>query len=102
MHSGRGTDASWHRIDRVVSAGGRRARSCVPGMVTADEIEAVIGPLGAPEPEAAGPHASPGMHRKHYSPATKVLVTDALPSARVAYVWWTTAAGEREFDSDAC
>ena len=51
-------------------------------------MEALIGPLSAPDAEAAGSHASPGMHRKHYSPATKVLVTDALPSARVAYVWW--------------
>ena len=72
----------------VLSLLGSQGTILRPGMVTADEIEAVIGPLGAPEPEAAGSHASPGMHRKHYSPATKVLVTDALPSARVAYVWW--------------
>jgi L-threonylcarbamoyladenylate synthase len=73
----------------VLSLLGGESKILRPGMITADDIEAVIGPLSAPDLEAAGPHESPGMHRKHYSPATKVLVTDALPAARVAYVWWS-------------
>ena len=38
---------------------------------------------------AAGAHASPGMHPKHYSPRTRVvLVRDGnLPAGRGAYLW---------------
>jgi L-threonylcarbamoyladenylate synthase len=45
-----------------------------PGMVTRQEIEAMIGPiqiLGAVE---AGAHASPGLHARHYSPKTSLLL----------------------------
>jgi L-threonylcarbamoyladenylate synthase len=55
-----------------------------PGMISREEIEAVIG--GVAEAQAAGvqllpedagaglPHAAPGMHRKHYSPRTPLLL----------------------------
>jgi L-threonylcarbamoyladenylate synthase len=72
----------------VLSLLGGERKILRPGMINADQIEEVIGPLSAIEPESRGPHASPGLHRKHYSPATKVLITDMLPPGRVAYVWW--------------
>jgi L-threonylcarbamoyladenylate synthase len=54
-----------------------------PGMVTRQEIEAVIGPVQVPESVAEGPHASPGMHRRHYSPKTPLILIerDKLPSS---------------------
>jgi L-threonylcarbamoyladenylate synthase len=37
-----------------------------------------------------GAHASPGMHARHYSPRTGLVIVegDALPAGRVAYLWW--------------
>ena len=66
-----------------------------PGMITREQIEAVIGAVTLGAPPDSGGHASPGQHERHYSPSTPVrLGTD--PGARSAYVWWdspsTTAA----------
>ena len=66
-----------------------------PGMISREQIEAVIGPIEV----AAGPvadgkgHASPGMHSRHYSPTTKLVVLgpgDPLPEGRCAYMFITT------------
>jgi len=43
-------------------------------MVTRQEIEAVIGPVRLLEPVAEGPHASPGLHARHYSPKTPLIL----------------------------
>jgi L-threonylcarbamoyladenylate synthase len=57
-----------------------------PGMVSREEIEALVGPVVLPP--AAAPttaHASPGLHRKHYSPRTPLVLVaagDALPAGR--------------------
>lgn len=65
-----------------------------PGMVSREQIEAVIGPVrvvGAAS--GGGGHASPGMHRRHYSPATKLLLLgtgETLPSGRGAYMFITS------------
>ncbi len=58
-----------------------------PGMISREEIEAVIGDvaeapsagaLAFPEDAGAGlAHPSPGMHRKHYSPRTPLLLVAA-------------------------
>ena len=46
-----------------------------PGMISKEEIEAVIGDVADAPAAAAGlPHAAPGMHRKHYSPRTPLLL----------------------------
>ena len=40
-----------------------------PGMIPRDEIEAITGPLAMPtagHAGHAGPHASPGLHERHY------------------------------------
>ena len=63
-----------------------------PGMISKQDIEALIGPVAvgaAPAPRTA--HASPGQHPRHYSPRTPLLlVTDgAVPTGRGAYVFHT-------------
>ncbi len=53
-----------------------------PGMVTRAEIEAVIGPVQTPGPVQEGSHASPGLHARHYSPKTPLVLIEPgkLPS----------------------
>jgi len=46
-----------------------------PGMVSVSEIEQIVGPLGTPHrPPSSGPHASPGLHARHYAPATPLYL----------------------------
>jgi L-threonylcarbamoyladenylate synthase len=46
-----------------------------PGVIPVAELEALIGPIRiAGAAPAAGPHASPGMHARHYSPATPLFL----------------------------
>lgn len=45
-----------------------------PGMIGRDEIEALIGPVQTPAGPATGAHASPGLHARHYSPNTPLLL----------------------------
>jgi len=66
----------------VLSLAGPDAVLLRPGMVTQQEIEAVIGPLHvfAAKPDEA--HPSPGLHRRHYSPKTPLILVEPgkLPS----------------------
>ncbi len=61
-----------------------------PGMVTREEIEALIGPVTLPTPpiEADAPRPSPGMLDRHYAPKGKLVlfstVAEALPAAAEA------------------
>lgn len=58
----------------VLSLTGSQPVLLRPGMVTREEIEELIGPVllgGSPD---AGAHPSPGMHARHYSPATPLTV----------------------------
>jgi L-threonylcarbamoyladenylate synthase len=59
-----------------------------PGVIPLPDIEALIGPVrGAPAPGAA--HASPGMHARHYRPATPLVLLDAgapAPPGRGAWL----------------
>lgn len=72
----------------VLSLAGPKPVLLRPGMISRKKLEALIGPIelaGAPT-EAA--HASPGMHPKHYSPRTRLVLT--RPSTgRGAYLWLT-------------
>jgi L-threonylcarbamoyladenylate synthase len=64
-------------------------------MLTKAEIEEVIGPVDVSQAFVTGAHPSPGMHQRHYSPRTQlVLVNDGrLPSAgRGAYLWINKSA----------
>jgi L-threonylcarbamoyladenylate synthase len=45
-----------------------------PGGVSRAQIEAVIGPVAQRSEAENGPHLSPGMHPRHYSPRTKLLL----------------------------
>jgi L-threonylcarbamoyladenylate synthase len=45
-----------------------------PGMVSREEIEALIGPVWIGGQAGAGAHPSPGMHQRHYSPLTPLLL----------------------------
>jgi L-threonylcarbamoyladenylate synthase len=51
----------------VLALSGERAALLRSGGVTREAIEALIGPLGAPDPSASGLR-SPGMLRSHYAP----------------------------------
>ena len=62
----------------VVDVTGERARILRPGMITAAQIEKLIGPLAA-GPTIAGDSArpSPGMLDRHYSPRARLVIVDA-------------------------
>jgi L-threonylcarbamoyladenylate synthase len=45
-----------------------------PGGVSRAELEAVIGPVANAEEVQAGAHSAPGMHPRHYSPRTPLLL----------------------------
>jgi L-threonylcarbamoyladenylate synthase len=47
-----------------------------PGMVTQRQIEAVIGPVQVFGRVTEGAHSSPGMHRRHYSPKTPLILVE--------------------------
>jgi L-threonylcarbamoyladenylate synthase len=75
----------------VLSLAGPDALLLRPGMVTREQLEELIGPVrtAAAQPGVA-PHASPGMHPRHYSPSTPLILVDRgkLPaSGRGAYLW---------------
>jgi L-threonylcarbamoyladenylate synthase len=54
-----------------------------PGMISREEIEALIGPVDTLTAGGAGAHPAPGLHARHYSPRTRlILVRDgAVPSS---------------------
>ncbi|MGD0132195.1 MAG: L-threonylcarbamoyladenylate synthase [Bryobacteraceae bacterium] len=58
----------------VLSLAGSRAVLLRPGMVTKAEIEMVIGPVELLGMSNEGSHASPGLHARHYSPKTPLVL----------------------------
>ena len=61
-------------------------------MISRDEIEAVIGEIDAGAGALEGSHPAPGLHPRHYSPATPLFLIedDRLPArGRGAYLWLT-------------
>jgi L-threonylcarbamoyladenylate synthase len=75
----------------VLSLANARPLLLRAGMVSQAEIEASIGPVVvAGRIEDAMAHPSPGMHKKHYSPRTPLILVEGgvLPaSGRGAYLW---------------
>jgi len=61
----------------VLSLAGPDAVLLRPGMVTQQELEAVIGPIKVLGAAPEGPHSSPGLHRRHYSPRTPLILIEA-------------------------
>ncbi len=68
----------------VVSLAHGRPILLRPGMIS-------LGDLTQEPPPAGGPHPAPGMHPRHYSPRTSVVLTDR-PPAGSAYLWWSREA----------
>ena len=60
----------------VLSLAGTEAVLLRPGMVTQREIEVVIGPVQLLGAAADGPHSSPGLHARHYSPKTPLILIE--------------------------
>jgi L-threonylcarbamoyladenylate synthase len=61
-----------------------------PGMIPTPDLESVIGEVQlSADPARNSAHSSPGQHRKHYSPNTRLILVDReLPSTgRGAYLW---------------
>lgn len=56
-----------------------------PGIISVEQIEALIGKVAIAE-QGQGPHPAPGMHPRHYSPRTR-LVLDLPGHGRGAYLW---------------
>ncbi|MGI8744065.1 MAG: L-threonylcarbamoyladenylate synthase [Bryobacteraceae bacterium] len=79
----------------VVSLTGRDALLLRPGMISQADLEHIIGVVQSAAPETAGAHPSPGMHPKHYSPKTPLVLVEngALPpEGKGAYLWIRAAA----------
>jgi L-threonylcarbamoyladenylate synthase len=60
-----------------------------PGTIPLTEIEALIGPVQVAATAGPGPHASPGMHARHYRPDTPLLLLnsgDPVPHGRGAHL----------------
>jgi L-threonylcarbamoyladenylate synthase len=73
----------------VVSLAGDQPCLLRPGIISSAELESLIGKV-AVQRAAPGPHASPGMHARHYAPRTRlILVEDGrLPAkGKGAYLW---------------
>jgi L-threonylcarbamoyladenylate synthase len=74
----------------VLSLAGGNAVLLRPGMISQADLEQVIGPVQTASHQPAEAHPSPGMHRKHYSPRTPLVLVQggALPSGgKGAYLW---------------
>jgi L-threonylcarbamoyladenylate synthase len=60
-----------------------------PGVIPLPEIEALIGHVDVATAPESGPHAAPGMHRRHYRPATPLLLLEpgqTPPAGRGAWL----------------
>ena len=65
----------------VVSLVESRPKLLRPGAISRRELEAVLGPVSIVAATASGAHPAPGMHPRHYSPRTTLILTSdgALP-----------------------
>ena len=73
----------------VLSLAGADAVLLRLGMVTQHEIEAVIGPVRVLKQATEGAHSSPGLHARHYSPKTPLILVErgqTPPSGRGIYI----------------
>jgi L-threonylcarbamoyladenylate synthase len=72
----------------VLSLAGAVPLLCRPGMISKQQMEAVIGPIELAGAATGAAHPAPGMHPKHYSPRTPLVLTRP-PAGRGAYLWLT-------------
>jgi len=78
----------------VVSLAGEEPVLLRPGMVSREDLEAALGRQVHMAGKVEGAHPSPGMHHRHYSPRTPVILVRGgkLPAGRGAYLWMHTSA----------
>jgi L-threonylcarbamoyladenylate synthase len=76
----------------VLALTGRTPVLLRPGMVSAAQIEAAVGPIEMAASQGSGAHPSPGMHPRHYSPRTPLKLR-VPESGRGAYLWITRPGG---------
>jgi len=75
----------------VLSLAGAKPTLLRPGMISKEQIEQVIGKIEFAATPRDGAQLSPGMHPRHYSPRTPLLLH--LPSSgRGVYLWRTRPA----------
>ncbi len=58
----------------VLSLAGPRPILLRPGGISRTELEAIVGPIANAEEIKDGAHPAPGMHPRHYSPRTPLLL----------------------------
>jgi L-threonylcarbamoyladenylate synthase len=86
----------------VLSLDGCGAVLLRPGMISREEIEEIIGPV-AIAGEVSGAHPAPGMHARHYSPRTPLLLVTGGPPdrpGRGAYVSHAHAGATRRMPDE--
>lgn len=66
----------------VLALGDGLPRILRPGLVTASELEAELGPIVIGADAAARVAASPGLSRRHYAPRAPLVVVDDLGAAK--------------------
>ncbi len=74
----------------VVSLAGKNAVLLRPGMISQADLEGVIGKVESVAADVTSAHPSPGMHPKHYSPKTLLVLVEngVLPrDGKGAYLW---------------
>ena len=60
-----------------------------PGMISIDDLRSFSENIRlAAEPASESGHASPGQHRKHYSPRTPLHLGKPLANGQGAYLYW--------------
>jgi len=75
----------------VLALAGTRPLLLRPGMISIDQIESLVGKVEIATAAADGSHPAPGLHPRHYSPRTR-LVLDLPGNGRGAYLWLTRPA----------
>jgi L-threonylcarbamoyladenylate synthase len=72
----------------VIALGKGRAELLRPGMISREQIEAVIGPVAIAPKDDETAQRSPGRHARHYRPRTQ-LVLGAPLAGKGAYLYWS-------------
>jgi L-threonylcarbamoyladenylate synthase len=83
----------------VLSLAGPQPVLLRPGGISRPDLESLIGPIGAAADTATRAHPAPGMHPRHYSPRSSLLVVTQgrLPDAgQGVYLQYTNPPSRRD------
>jgi L-threonylcarbamoyladenylate synthase len=69
-----------------------------PGVIPLPEIESLIGPVEVAGAVGPGPHASPGMHARHYRPSTPLYLLRAGDDSPAGNGTWLRIGHEMPSD----